>query len=90
MRNGWIVLSFFGLVGGITGCAPEATLQELEQMCTHLAELRGEVQDKAKLDECVAEAKKEGTSQRQARCRISAVNKSEYWNRCRTGEARRE
>ncbi len=37
---------------------------------------------------CIADAKKEGISSRQALCRISAVNATEYWVRCRTGEAR--
>jgi hypothetical protein len=36
----------------------------------------------------VADARKEGVSRRQARCRITAINAQEYWTRCRTGEAR--
>jgi len=57
-------------------------------MCERLAVLRGEEQDEAKTKKCVAQAVQEGVSQRQARCRIQAVNKQEYWNRCRTGAAR--
>ncbi len=57
-------------------------------MCDHLGALRGEGGDEAKKQRCVAEARREEISQRQARCRISAVNTQEYWNRCRTGAAR--
>jgi hypothetical protein len=57
-------------------------------MCQHLTELRGEEQDEAVTKQCVADARKQGVSQRQARCRITAINTQEYWNRCRTGEAR--
>jgi len=71
-----------------TACAPEAGEAELRQMCEHLAELRGEAADEAATKRCVDEARVEGVSLRQARCRIFAVNTQEYWTRCRTGEAR--
>ena len=72
-----------------TSCQPEASDRELEQMCEHLADLReGSKKISIDVDQCVAEAKKEGVTRKQALCRISAVNPLEYWVRCRTGEAR--
>ena len=84
------VLFAVALAVALTSCAsaPEVTDEELKQMCQRLVVLRGEEPDVAKTKKCVAEARKEGVSQRQARCRIQAVNKQEYWNRCRTGAAR--
>jgi len=73
---------------GAMSCAPAATDGELTRMCERLRVLREEDQDEAAANKCIAEAKMEGVSQRQALCRISAVNKTEYWVRCRTGEAR--
>ena len=71
-------------------CSPAtATEDELEAMCAHLAELRKEVSDEAKTRQCVADAKREGISPKQARCRAAAINLQEYWVRCRTGEARK-
>ena len=72
----------------LASCAPAPTDQELGQMCERLRVLRGEPEDEAAVARCVADSEREGVSQRQARCRISAVNKSEYWNRCSTGEPR--
>ena len=72
----------------IVACASKATDRELDRMCVHLLELRGKVGDKAMMMSCVENAKKENVTQKQALCRISAVNIQEYWHRCRTGEAR--
>ena len=83
-----ILLLTITLSGAITSCAESASDREIEKMCLHLAKLRGEEQDKSELKKCIKEAKKEGVSKRQALCRISAVNVTEYWVRCRTGEAR--
>ncbi|MCP4675836.1 MAG: hypothetical protein GY854_10085 [Deltaproteobacteria bacterium] len=89
MKNALIVLLLVtGLANLTTSCKTDATDQELEQMCDHLVVLRGEEKVKSVQDKCIADARKEGVSQRQALCRISAVNKSEYWVRCRTGKAR--
>ena len=71
-------------------CAPKATNQELQQMCEQLSVLRKEKPGESNLQKCIAEAEKEGVSQRQARCRIAAINLQEYWNRCRRGEARKK
>jgi colicin import membrane protein len=37
----------------------------------------------AAVSECVAQAKKEGVSQKVAQCRITAQSTDEYWNKCR-------
>lgn len=81
----------FAIVLGcaIIACTAAATDDELAAMCTHLAELRKEAPDPAVHEQCVAEARREGTTPKQARCRAAAVNLQEYWVRCRTGEARR-
>ena len=57
-------------------------------MCEHLKVLRDNARIETDVKKCIADAWKEGISQKQALCRISAVNTQEYWNRCRTGEAR--
>jgi len=69
-------------------CAPKASDEEIDHMCAHLLEMRGKTGDEAMKAKCIAEAHKEGVTEKQARCRIAAVNLQEYWNRCRTGEAR--
>ena len=71
-----------------SACAPKASEEEIDDMCAHLLELRGKTGDEAMKVKCKADAQKEGVTQKQARCRISAANTQEYWNRCRTGEAR--
>jgi len=77
------------LAGASLSCEPRATDEELERMCAHLAELReGSKKIEIDVDQCVADAREEGVSRKQALCRISAVNPLEYWVRCRTGEAR--
>lgn len=78
------------LTASLVSCAPEATDREIEQMCAHLAELRDDSDIETDVKRCIADARKEGISRKQAMCRISAVNASEYWVRCRTGEARSE
>lgn len=70
------------------GCAEEASEAEIERMCERLLVLRDKSGDEKMKAGCVAEAKEKGVSRRQAMCRIMAVNTQEYWNRCRTGEAR--
>jgi hypothetical protein len=83
------ILVTIGLLAIIaTSCATAATDEEVAQMCEHLAELRGEATDRSTIRKCIVEAKADKVSQRQAMCRISAVNLLEYWNRCRTGAAR--
>ena len=79
------ILLVLGLSAVATSCKTEATEPELEQMCKHLLELRSNMNIETDVKKCIADAKKEGVSQRQALCRISAVNVSEYWVRCRTG-----
>ena len=80
------------MLGSVTvlffACAPKASDAEIEQMCDRLLILRNEAGNRTMKAECIETAKAEGVSARQARCRISAVNTQEYWNRCRTGEAR--
>ena len=78
------------LTASFVSCAPKATDQELERMCAHLTELRGDSDIETDVNQCIADARKEGISHKQAMCRISAVNASEYWVRCRTGEARNQ
>jgi hypothetical protein len=71
-----------------TACAEEpASDAQLRKMCERLEELRGK-REPTDVAGCVDEARREGVSGRQARCRISAANTTEYWVRCRTGEAR--
>ena len=77
------------LTGFATGCAPGPTDDELTAMCEHLAELRKEAPDEARAKQCIADAKRDGTTPKQARCRATAANLQEYWVRCRTGEAHR-
>ena len=76
------------LAGAPVACAPKASEEEIERMCDRLAALRGKAKDGGMKQKCAAEARREGISKRQARCRISAVNTQEYWSRCRTGDAR--
>lgn len=87
-KNLFIIISVVILAGAFSACAPTATDDEIQKMCEHLSVLRAQTDIKTDLGKCVAEAKKEGISERQARCRISASNTSEYFVRCRTGEAR--
>lgn len=82
------VLVAAALAVGVTACDPAATDQELKTACARLVELRKEQPDATVLKQCVADARREGTTSRQARCRAAAVNPQEYWVRCRTGEAR--
>ena len=72
----------------LISCESKATDEEIEKMCAHLAKLRSSGRIETDVDECVKEGKREGMSRRQALCRISAVNTTEYFVRCRTGEAR--
>lgn len=83
-----IALLTIGLSSTAISCAEAASDQEIIEMCEHLAEIRGKDKSVQNTKKCIDEAKKEGVSKRQALCRISAINKSEYWNRCRTGEAK--
>ena len=78
-------ITLFTIIGG---CSQKASSDEIEQMCHKLAQLRNKIKDKAQIKQCIAEAKKESLSKRQAQCRISAVNLQEYWVRCRTGKAK--
>jgi len=71
-----------------SSCSDPPTDEELTAMCKRLAELRGEEPDAAAAKQCVAAARAEGVSRRQALCRIQAINTQEYWNRCRTGAPR--
>ena len=87
MKNTLVI--FLLVIGAGVSCAPGATDGELEQMCAHLKELRGK-KIETDIEKCISEAKAEGVSRRQALCRISAVNTTEYFVRCRTGEARGE
>ncbi|MBN2524992.1 MAG: hypothetical protein JXR76_01275 [Deltaproteobacteria bacterium] len=57
-------------------------------MCSHLLELRNKKEDQQMFSDCVNQAQTEEVTKKQARCRIYAVNKQEYWIRCRTGEPR--
>ena len=70
------------------GCAEEASEADIERMCERLVVLRDRSGDDKMKAACIAEAKENGVSRRQAMCRILAVNTQEYWNRCRTGEAK--
>ena len=88
MTSRTLIALSLAAVAALHACAPAATEEELTQMCARLQVLRDEEPDPAARKRCVDEARREGISRRQARCRISAVNKQEYWNRCRTGEAR--
>ncbi len=83
---GWWAIGMLAALA--LACSPQATDEEIEQMCRRLVELRKKESDQAMKESCIAEAKAEKISQRQARCRASAVNALEYWNRCRTGAAR--
>ena len=77
-----------GLACALLGCAEKASDAEIEEMCARLAVLRNKPKDEAMKASCITEARAEGISRRQARCRVAAVNTQEYWNRCRTGEKR--
>ena len=79
------ILLVLGLSVVATSCKTDATDQEIEKMCEHLLDLRSNMNIETDVKKCIADAKKEGVSRRQALCRISAVNTSEYWVRCRTG-----
>ena len=83
-----LILLALGLSAVATACQTNATDQDIEDMCAHLMELRSDMNIETDVKKCIADAKKEGISSRQALCRISAVNATEYWIRCRTGEAR--
>ncbi len=85
-----MILLVLGMSAVATSCKTDAIDQELEKMCEHLLELRSNMNIETDVKKCIADAKKERVSQRQAQCRISAVNVSEYWNRCRTGEDQRQ
>jgi len=88
MRSAFIVSISVLLAAGVAGsCAPDATDDELRLMCERLRELR-DGKTETDVRRCADDARAEGISRRQARCRISAVNATEYWVRCRTGEAR--
>jgi hypothetical protein len=90
MKNLATVVGLLILSLGTASCSrPAADKQEIRKMCIHLLELRRQPESKAGLDKCIADAEKEGTTRRQALCRIGAVNKTEYWVRCRTGKARK-
>lgn len=82
-----LILLVLGLSTVATACQTDATDHELEKMCEHLLELRSNMNIKTDVKKCIADAKKEDVSRPQALCRISAVNVTEYWVRCRTGEA---
>jgi hypothetical protein len=84
-----VQLASLGIACAIGACGSIATDDELAAMCSHLAELRKEQPDETKTKQCIADAKREGTTPKQARCRAAAVNLQEYWVRCRTGEARK-
>ncbi|MBN2342286.1 MAG: hypothetical protein JXX29_14620 [Deltaproteobacteria bacterium] len=79
----------FLLLLSLSGCKTSASDAEIETMCTHLAQLRNKPDDKEMIQTCIQEAHTERVTQKQAQCRIHAVNKVEYWVRCRTGEARK-
>ena len=83
-----MILLVLGLSAVATACKTDATDQEIEKMCEHLMELRSNMNIETDVKKCIADAKKEGVSRRQALCRISAINVTEYWVRCRTGKAR--
>ena len=90
MKNSYIFLYLFLVVGSATfSCAPQADDEELQKMCEHLKELRGDGKIETDVNECISEGKREGVTKRQAQCRISASNTQEYFVRCRTGEARK-
>ena len=76
------------LLASLSGCTEKADDTDIDRMCDHLLELRGNVGDTAMKEACVREARTEGVPKRRALCRIRAVNTQEYWNRCRTGEPR--
>ncbi len=85
-KMAWVTVGLLGITAACT--PPPATDKEIEQMCDRLVVLRGNGPIKTNKKKCIADAKKEGISKQQARCRISAVNATEYWVRCRTGKAR--
>ena len=77
------------LAAMLSACASNASDEEISKMCDRLLELRDKEGDEAMKESCVTDARNEGVTERQARCRITAVNLQEYWHRCRTGEARK-
>ena len=87
----WILISLIAAtVAAFTpACAGKATDQEVEQMCRHLAELRGPKGDDAEtsaaeeLGKCKADRMVADVSSETAACRIAAKDVDTFWNKCR-------